>query len=209
MNATVIAPVAAAAAERGSLPGQVVLAAAAPSLPTPTQPSVRAPLSGLASSTLIAPKLPGEPVPPARQQIATARGDATTTRSAISAASPSASAAASADTNETVIAAAGESLTNDSATVSPRPAAPVETFTLIAGESMQAQLLRWAKRVKWSISWNIDDDWIVPGDTSYTTDFPTAVEKVIKQAAANGADVRADIWSGNQTVVVHASGATE
>jgi hypothetical protein len=82
-------------------------------------------------------------------------------------------------------------------------------YALVAGQSLQTQLEAWAKRAGWSLTWNVSDDWIVPGNQSYGPAFAAAMQHVVEQLALNGADVRADIWSGNQSVVVHPSGATE
>lgn len=82
-------------------------------------------------------------------------------------------------------------------------------FDLQAGKSLQSQLEGWAKRAGWSVMWSVPDDWLVPGNESYGGDFASAVQRVVEQLAANGADVRADVWNGNHSVVIHPTGATE
>lgn len=84
----------------------------------------------------------------------------------------------------------------------------VVSFTLLGGQSLEAQLTDWAKRAGWSVTWNTPDDWIVPHDSSYGGDFEQAVKSVFTQVAEDGADVRADIWQGNKAVVVDKSGVT-
>lgn len=98
--------------------------------------------------------------------------------------------------------------TNDTVATG-QPDVSVSPFTLEAGRSLQIQLAGWAKRVGWSVIWNVPDDWIVPGNGAYAGDFPTAVGQVVEALASNGADVRADIWTGNQTVVIHQNGAAQ
>ena len=88
------------------------------------------------------------------------------------------------------------------------PAAPpAEPFALVGGKSLQAQILAWAKRSGWAIDWRTPDDWIVPNDKAFSPDFEVAVRDVFDQAVANGADVRADVWEGNRSIVVDKTGA--
>jgi hypothetical protein len=90
------------------------------------------------------------------------------------------------------------------------PIAPAgEQFALRAGESIQTQIQRWAKRAGWTLTWNSPDDWINPGDRAFGTNFETATQKVFEQLNKNGADVRADIWVGNHSVVVDQAGVSQ
>lgn len=84
-----------------------------------------------------------------------------------------------------------------------------DAFSLVAGQSLQMQLAAWAKRAGWSVAWNLPDDFIVPGGRTYTSDFMASITRVVETLAANGADVRADIWTGNRSVVIHQNGATQ
>ncbi|WP_429500832.1 toxin co-regulated pilus biosynthesis Q family protein (plasmid) [Robbsia andropogonis] len=79
-------------------------------------------------------------------------------------------------------------------------------FALVAGESLETQLNDWAKAAGWSIAWNTPDDWIVPHGTDFGADFQSAVTRVITAMSQNGADVRADIWRGNRTIVIDKQG---
>lgn len=83
------------------------------------------------------------------------------------------------------------------------------TYSLSGGQSLESQVLGWAKRAGWGASWNTPDDWIVPHDMSFGGDFESAITQVFKQLADNGADVRADIWRGNKEVVVDRAGGTQ
>jgi len=87
--------------------------------------------------------------------------------------------------------------------------APVTTpaYALAAGESGEAQLLAWAKRAGWTVLWNVQDAWIVPGNKEYGNDFETAVKQVTEDLAANGADVLGDSWRGNHTIIITQNGA--
>ncbi|MGN6232404.1 MAG: toxin co-regulated pilus biosynthesis Q family protein [Trinickia sp.] len=83
------------------------------------------------------------------------------------------------------------------------------TFALVGGQSLETQLQDWAKRAGWSITWNTPDDWVVPHDYAFSGNFQDAVQQVFTQLADDGADVRADIWKGNNAVVVDKAGAHE
>lgn len=89
------------------------------------------------------------------------------------------------------------------------PIVPAEQFVLQAGQSIQTQLQHWAKRAGWTLTWNCPDDWIVPGDRAFGTNFETATQNAIEQLSKNGADVRADIWVGNHSVVVDQAGVSQ
>lgn len=97
-------------------------------------------------------------------------------------------------------------------TDAPDPQASADTavsFDLVGGQSLETQLSGWAKRAGWAITWNTPDDWVVPHDYAYGNDFQSAVEKVFMQMAEDGADVRADIWKGNHSVVVDKAGVMQ
>jgi len=79
-------------------------------------------------------------------------------------------------------------------------------FALVSGESLESQLNDWAKAAGWSINWNTPDDWLVPHGTDFGSDFEGAVTRVITAMSQNGADVRADIWRGNRTIVIDKQG---
>lgn len=76
-------------------------------------------------------------------------------------------------------------------------------FTLVRGLSIQQQIERWASSVGWNVDWNVGDSWIVPGDKPYGDDFAKAAQCAVFQLSQNGADVLADVWTGNRLVNVH------
>jgi len=47
---------------------------------------------------------------------------------------------------------------------------------------------------------------MVPAPAAFEGSFDSAARQIISNLAANGADVRADVYIGNQTIVVHAAG---
>lgn len=86
------------------------------------------------------------------------------------------------------------------------PEKGIEAFGLVAGKSIQAQLQSWAVRAGWTVVWDVQQDWIVPNAATFTGDFVSAAQQVIEALAANGADVRADLYTGNRSMVVHQAG---
>ena len=82
-------------------------------------------------------------------------------------------------------------------------------FELIADESVEQQLLEWARRAGWKVLWRVQDAWVVPGNKSYGDDFESAVKRVTEDLAANGTDVLGDSWRGNHTIVITQNGAAE
>ncbi|WP_434716393.1 TcpQ domain-containing protein [Paraburkholderia sp. A3RO-2L] len=86
---------------------------------------------------------------------------------------------------------------------------PEIQFQLRAGQSLEIQLMQWAKRAGWTLTWNTPDDWIVPGDKAFGSDFVQAAQSVFENLGNNGADIRADFWVGNRSIVVDQAGAIE
>lgn len=82
-------------------------------------------------------------------------------------------------------------------------------YRLAAGMSLQTQLREWAQKSGWNVIWNLPRDWIVPGDAAYGPDFQAAATRVVQDLAAAGIDVRADLFTGNRTLVVHEAGESE
>jgi hypothetical protein len=85
--------------------------------------------------------------------------------------------------------------------------APAKTFDLVAGESLEMQMQTWAHRANWTLDWQLQDDWVVPGNSTYGNNFEQSAIEVVEQAAKNGADIRWDSYEGNHTFVVHQAGA--
>ena len=87
------------------------------------------------------------------------------------------------------------------------PVQALGSFELVAGVPVQTQLEGWAKRAGWKVLWNVPNSNIVPGGLPYGTDFATAVQAVISDMAANGADIYIDVWERNRTVVISQGGS--
>lgn len=88
----------------------------------------------------------------------------------------------------------------------PRIVEPYPTYRLEVGLPIDEQLRDWAKRAGWTLLWNIEPGWIVPGAEDYGTDFQTAVNRVVASLADNGADVRGDGYEANHVFIVHHKG---
>lgn len=84
------------------------------------------------------------------------------------------------------------------------PAAP--SFSIKAGESIEAQLRQWAKLSGWKVLWNVPHDWVAPNSATFPGTFRDAAQQVVETLAANGADIRADAYAGNRTMVIHPAG---
>ncbi|MBU9651044.1 toxin co-regulated pilus biosynthesis Q family protein [Burkholderia multivorans] len=126
---------------------------------------------------------------------------------------PAAAAAAAAATASETAAQAALEIAGAPADLVPEavvlPATPLTTqatFALVAGQSIQTQLQSWAARAGWTVVWDVQQDWIVPNSATFPGGFESAAQQVIEALAANGADVRADLYTGNKSMVVHQAG---
>ncbi len=139
---------------------------------------------------------------------ATKKSSAVTKQPAASVANPKqvAVAGSSADIAATA-PKAPQSEGTPAASASLPPASPPVSFALVAGESVESQLLAWAKRAKWNVLWSVQDAWVVPGNKDYGTDFESAVKSVTEDLAGNGADILGDSWRGNNMIVITQNGA--
>ncbi|WP_181146536.1 toxin co-regulated pilus biosynthesis Q family protein [Burkholderia multivorans] len=134
-------------------------------------------------------------------------------RPAAPAPAPAAAAAAAAATASETAAQAALEIAGAPADLVPEavvlPATPLTTqatFALVAGQSIQTQLQSWAARAGWTVVWDVQQDWIVPNSATFPGGFESAAQQVIEALAANGADVRADLYTGNKSMVVHQAG---
>nr|WP_311530338.1 TcpQ domain-containing protein [uncultured Ralstonia sp.] len=126
------------------------------------------------------------------------------------AAAPTASKQAAGSSTEPSTAASKVALTETTpaaVSASTPPVSAPTTFSLVAGESVESQLLAWAKRAKWNVLWSVQDAWVVPGNKDYGTDFESAVKSVTEDLAGNGADILGDSWRGNNMIVITQNGA--
>ncbi|WP_261531653.1 toxin co-regulated pilus biosynthesis Q family protein [Burkholderia multivorans] len=122
---------------------------------------------------------------------------------------PAAAAAAAAETAAQAaleIAGAPADLVPEAVVLPATPLTTQATFALVAGQSIQTQLQSWASRAGWTVVWDVQQDWIVPNSATFPGGFESAAQQVIEALAANGADVRADLYTGNKSMVVHQAG---
>ncbi|AJW93630.1 toxin co-regulated pilus biosynthesis Q family protein (plasmid) [Burkholderia gladioli] len=161
--------------------------------------------SDLSSAVHIAPYHPIQPAAPSTKM------PVTKPEPGVSPAAVSATAPASAGSNAAPIVPPASLYPSETVVT----AAPVQSqdfdssYRLAAGTSLQTQLREWAQKSGWNVIWNLPRDWIVPGDAAYGPDFQTAATRVIQDLAATGIDVRADLFTGNKTLVVHEAGESE
>ncbi|MCW3632875.1 toxin co-regulated pilus biosynthesis Q family protein [Burkholderia cenocepacia] len=129
---------------------------------------------------------------------------------AVAAAAPVGASAATGSIAASIVPPASLSPSESVVTTAPVPSLDFDNaYRLAAGMSLQTQLREWAQKSGWNVIWNLPRDWIVPGDAAYGPDFQAAATHVIQELAAAGVDVRADLYSGNRTLVVHEAGASE
>ncbi len=84
----------------------------------------------------------------------------------------------------------------------------VQTWSLQPGHTIGQDLQSWATKAGWKVVWNMSRDWAVPAPTTFAGDFQTAAGKVIETLTTNGALIRAQFYTGNNTMVVTGSGIT-
>jgi hypothetical protein len=71
-------------------------------------------------------------------------------------------------------------------------------------------LENWALTVGWRVKWNLHGkDWAVPNRTTFTGTFHDVAAKVLTDMAAQGANLRAHFWNGNNTLVVYVPGESD
>lgn len=88
----------------------------------------------------------------------------------------------------------------------PKAAAPTSTWTLTAGNTIREELQTWGAKAGWTVLWELDKDWVVPANTTFTGDYQTAADSVLNTVAANGALIRATFYTGNKTLLVFGPG---
>jgi len=86
------------------------------------------------------------------------------------------------------------------------PPLSVPQWTLKPGDTIGRSLQTWADKAGWKVIWNMPKDWSVPATTVFHGDFQSAAEQVIQALAANGALVKAQFYTGNNTLVVSGPG---
>lgn len=82
-------------------------------------------------------------------------------------------------------------------------------WTLTEGRNVGKELKGWALEAGWKVVWNLNKDWAVPANTSFSGDFKSSAGEVIKTLAANGILIKAEFYDGNKTMLVSGPGVTE
>ena len=85
---------------------------------------------------------------------------------------------------------------------------PELIWSLQKGETIRAELGKWAKDADWSLVWRLDKDWVIPSNSQFSGSFDTAASKVIETLASNGVLIHANFYSANKTLVVTGPGVT-
>lgn len=89
----------------------------------------------------------------------------------------------------------------------PAATAPaLESYSLLAGQSLEPQLRAWGAKDGWEVIWSLQKDWIVPNGVTFQGSFESAIQQVVESLAANGANIQSDIYQGNKTIVIHEMG---
>jgi hypothetical protein len=103
--------------------------------------------------------------------------------------------------------ASGATNANGTATTGDGQIAPVKSpWVLTANQSISEGLHAWGQIAGWKVIWNIAQDWSVPQTTAFKGDFLSATQQVVSNLSANGADIHAAAYSGNQTIVISGAG---
>lgn len=85
---------------------------------------------------------------------------------------------------------------------------PVPVWQLKQGETIRAELTKWAKDSGWSLVWQFDKDWVIPSNSEFTGSFDIAAAKVIETLASNGVLIHASFYTANKTLVITGPGVT-
>lgn len=86
--------------------------------------------------------------------------------------------------------------------------APVQVWKLKQGETIRAELAKWASESGWAMVWQLDKDWVIPADSIFTGSFDSASANVIETLASNGVLIHANFYTANKTLVVDGPGVT-
>ncbi len=86
--------------------------------------------------------------------------------------------------------------------------APVQIWKLKQGETIRAELAKWASESGWALVWQLDKDWVIPADSVFTGTFDSASANVIQTLASNGVLIHANFYTANKTLVVTGPGVT-
>lgn len=83
-----------------------------------------------------------------------------------------------------------------------------EYWILKKGETIRAELTKWAEQSDWSLVWQFDKDWVIPANSEFTGSFDLAAAKVVETLASNGILIHANFFNANKTLVITGPGVT-
>ncbi|MEN3168322.1 toxin co-regulated pilus biosynthesis Q family protein [Gluconobacter sp. OJB] len=83
---------------------------------------------------------------------------------------------------------------------------PAEVWTLVEGQPIRDQMMAWADRAGWKISWPASLNWMVPAMTTFNGDFKTVMSSVIQTVSDEGKSIRAEFHTPNRYLVVTSPG---
>lgn len=84
--------------------------------------------------------------------------------------------------------------------------APAQGLHLVAGQPVGRQMKEQGAAQGWQVVWNIDHDWLAPADTTLSGTFDQAVRQAVEAMAAEGAPIRATVYTANHTIVISQNG---
>lgn len=90
------------------------------------------------------------------------------------------------------------------ATLKITPAA--SAWVIHEGQPISSALQAWGRQAKWTVLWQLDQDWKAPHDTTFEGDFESAASNAVRALAANGADIRAVFYPDNKTLAIRPAG---
>ena len=87
--------------------------------------------------------------------------------------------------------------------IPPKPVPPpLPTWRLVANRSLRNQISAWGRTAGWTVIWRGDRDIIVPSPVLFRGTFVDVLRNIVDDLQREGVTVRAQIWSGNDTVVI-------
>ncbi len=161
---------------------------------------------GLAAHAVPSPGTPTSPAPAPDGADASASASALDARPTAPRSAVSAPPSASSSSLPPLLHSQAAPATGDESPSTPAAESVIKPYRLEAGLPIDEQLRGWARRAGWTLLWNIEPGWIVPGAQDFGTDFRSAMNQVIASLADNGADVLGDGYEANHVFIVHAKG---
>jgi len=90
-----------------------------------------------------------------------------------------------------------------------QPAPAPSGLSIVAGQPVGRQMKDQAAAQGWHVVWELNHDWIAPSNTVLAGSFEDAASKAVEAMAAEGAPVRATVYTANRTIVISQNGANK